>query len=141
MWLKEGFATYMETLVSSSVQPSMKLEAQFPAEKIFQLMQADSLPTSHPMSINSTNRPDFFQLYDSISYYKEATVIRMISMFLGTSTFQHGLRMYLTAFSFNSTTQHDLWKSLSEVANHTIDVEKIMEGWTRQVGYPIVEVK
>ena len=140
-WLTEGFATYMETLASSSVQSSMKLEEQFPVEKIFQFMEADSLPTSHPLSINSTNRPDFFQLYDSISYYKGATVIRMASMILGTSTFQHGLRMYLTAFSFNSTTQEDLWKSLSEAANHTIDVEKIMKGWTRQAGYPIVEVK
>ena len=77
------YILYMETFASSYVQPSMKLEEQFPVEKIFQFIETDSLPTSHPMSINSTNQGDIFQLYDSISYYNGATVIRMASMLLG----------------------------------------------------------
>lgn len=116
------------------------LEEQFPVEKIFQFMEADSLPTSRPMSTEAANLPDIFQLYDSISYYKAATVIRMMSMFLGARTFQQGLRMYLATFNFSSVTQQDLWKCLREAANNTVDVEQIMEGWTRQAGYPIVEI-
>ena len=139
-WLKEGFATYMETLASSSVQPSLMLEEQFPVEKIFQFMEADSLPISRPLRVDPTNLTNIFQLYDSISYYKGATVIRMMSMFLGAETFQRGLQMYLTALSFSSATEQDLWRYLREATNNTINVEQIMEGWTRQAGYPVVEI-
>jgi aminopeptidase 2 len=118
----------------------MKLDEQFPIEKISQFVEIDSLPNSHPLSIDSPNKSSIFQLYDSISYYKGATVIRMMSMILGASTFQQGLQMYLTAFSYNSTTRYDLWKYLTIATNYTINIEQIMEGWTRQAGYPLIEV-
>ncbi|CAF5195518.1 unnamed protein product, partial [Rotaria magnacalcarata] len=107
LWLKEGFANYMETLASDFVEPSWMQEEQFVVEKIFRFMVADSLPTSRPISAD---------------------------------TFQRGVRTYLKALSFSSATQNDLWEYLSEAANNTIDVERIMDGWTRQAGYPIVEV-
>ncbi|CAF3448231.1 unnamed protein product [Rotaria socialis] len=140
LWLKEGFANYMETLASDFVEPSWLQEEQFVVEKIFRFMVADSLPTSRPISIQSTNPADIFQLFDLITYDKGATLIRMMSMFLGADTFQRGVRTYLKALSFSSATQNDLWAYLSEAANNTIDVERIMDGWTRQAGYPIVEV-
>ncbi|CAF3190486.1 unnamed protein product [Rotaria sp. Silwood2] len=140
LWLKEGFANYMETLASDFVEPLWMQEEQFVVEKIFGFMEADSLPTSRPISIESTNPADIFQLFDLITYDKGATLIRMMSMFLGAETFQHGVRTYLKALSFSSATQQDLWTYLSDAANNTIDVERIMDGWTRQAGYPIVEV-
>ncbi|CAF4217281.1 unnamed protein product [Adineta steineri] len=88
LWLKEGFATYMETLAADSVEPLWMQEEQFIVNKIFEFIEADSLPTSRPISIQSTNPADIFQLYDSITYEKGATVIRMMSMFLGAETFQ-----------------------------------------------------
>jgi len=130
----------METLATNFIEPSWKQEEQFVVDKIFEFMEADSLPTSRPISIQSTNPADIFQLYDSITYDKGATLIRMMSMFLGAETFQRGVRTYLKELSFSSATQQDLWKYLSEAANKTIDVERIMDGWTRQAGYPIVEV-
>ncbi|CAF0891242.1 unnamed protein product [Adineta steineri] len=140
LWLKEGFATYMETLAADSVEPLWMQEEQFIVNKIFEFIEADSLPTSRPISIQSTNPADIFQLYDSITYEKGATVIRMMSIFLGAETFQHGIRTYLKALSYGSATQQQLWKYMSDAANNTINVEQIMEGWTRQAGYPIVEV-
>jgi aminopeptidase N len=130
----------METLASDFVEPSWKQQEQFVVDKIFDFMEADSLPTSRPISIQSTNLADIFQLYDSITYDKGATLIRMMSMFLGAETFQRGVRTYLKTLSFSSATQQDLWRYLSEAANNTINIERIMDGWTRQAGYPIVEV-
>jgi len=141
-WLKEGFATYWETFVGSSVQPSMKFEEQFAIEKIFQFMEFDSLSNSHPMTVDlASSQTVIYQLYDSISYYKASAIIRMISKILGASTFQQGLQKYLKAFRFNSTTRHDLWKYLSEATtNHSINIEQILEGWVLQTGYPILEI-
>lgn len=66
-WLKEGFANYMETLATDFVEPLWMQEKQFVAEKIFAFMELDSLPTSRPISIDSTNPADIFQMYDSIT--------------------------------------------------------------------------
>jgi aminopeptidase N len=130
----------METLAADFVEPSWMQEEQFIVDKIFAFMEIDSLPTSRPISIDSTNPADIFQMFDSITYDKGATVIRMMSMFLGAETFQRGVRTYLKAFSFSSATQRDLWTYMSQATNSTIDVGLIMDGWTRQAGYPVVEV-
>jgi aminopeptidase N len=139
-WLKEGFASYMETLASDNVEPSWMQDERFVVEKIFSFMDADSLPTSRPISIQSTNPADIFQLFDSITYDKGATLIRMMSMFLGEKVFQKGIQNYLNAFSYSSATQEDLWRYLSNATDNKIDVERIMHGWTTQAGYPVLEV-
>ncbi|CAF3695131.1 unnamed protein product [Rotaria sp. Silwood1] len=97
----------METVASDFIEPSWKQDELFVIEKIFSFMQADSMPTSRPIS---------------------------------DETFQQGIRNYLKIFSYNSATQQDLWRYLTEATNNTIDVERIMTGWTRQAGYPVVEV-
>jgi aminopeptidase N len=130
----------METLASDSVEPSWMQDERIVVEKIFPFMDADSLPTSRPVSIPSTNPADIFQLFDSITYDKGATLIRMMSMFLGEHIFQKGIRNYLKELSYDSATQEDLWRYLSNAADNRIDVEKIMNGWTKQAGYPIVEI-
>ena len=139
-WLKEDISSYMETLSSIFVQPSWMLEEQFFIERIFQFLKPDSLPTSRPITIEATNLTDISQLYDSITYSKGATLTRMKSMFLGNQTFEQGIQMYLKEFSYSSATQDDLWKYLDQAANQTIDIERIMTGWTRQSGYPVVEI-
>ena len=130
----------METLAADFVEPLWMQEEQFVVERIFEFMESDSLPTSRPISIDSTNPADIFQMFDSITYDKGASLIRMMSMFLGAETFQRGVRTYLKTFSFSSATQRDLWTYLSQAANNTINVERIMDGWTQQAGYPVVEV-
>ena len=130
----------METLATNSLRPSWMLDEQFIVENIFVFMKADSLPTSRPIAIDSTNLADIFQMYDSITYQKGAAVIRMMSMFLGAETFRRGVQTYLKDLSYSSATERDLWTYLSRAANNTIDVEQIMNGWTRQAGYPVVEV-
>ncbi|CAF3355817.1 unnamed protein product [Rotaria socialis] len=140
LWLKEGFASYMETLASDRLEPAWMQDERIVVEKIFPFMDADSLPTSRPISIQSTNPADIFQLFDSITYDKGATLIRMMSMFLGAQVFQKGIQNYLKALSYSSATQEDLWRYLSHAADNKIDVEQIMNGWTKQAGYPIVEI-
>lgn len=140
-WLKEGFASYMETLASDALEPTWMQDERIVVEKIFPFMEADSLPTSRPISISSTNPADIFQLFDSITYDKGATLIRMMSMFLGEDVFQRGIQNYLRNLSYESATQEDLWRYLSNAAANKIDVERIMKAWTQQAGYPIVEIR
>lgn len=131
----------METLASDHIEPLWMQDERFVVDKIFSFMDADSLPTSRPISIQSTNPADIFQLFDAITYDKGATLIRMMSMFLGEGVFQNGIRNYLRDLSYSSATQEDLWRYLSEAADKKVDVERIMNAWTKQAGYPIVEIQ
>ncbi|CAF4047377.1 unnamed protein product, partial [Rotaria sordida] len=140
LWLKEGFANYMETLATDFIEPSWKQDELFVIDKVFSFMKVDSLPTSRPISIEINNLADIFLMYDQITYNKGSSLIRMMKMFLGAEIFQQGIRNYLKHFSYSSATQHDLWQYLSAATNNTIDVELIMNGWTHQAGYPIVEI-
>ena len=130
----------MEALASDYLEPTRMQNERIVVEKIFSFMEADSLPTSRPIRIESTNPADIFQLFDSITYDKGATLIRMMSMFLGPQVFQKGIQNYLKELSYGSATQEDLWHYLSNAANNKIDVERIMNGWTKQAGYPLVEI-
>ncbi|CAF4906905.1 unnamed protein product [Rotaria sp. Silwood1] len=140
LWLKEGFADYMETVAADFIEPSWKQDDLFVIEKMFPFMEADSLPTSRPISIDFTSSNDIFLMFDTITYSKGAAFIRMMNMFLGRETFQHGIRNYLKAFSYDSATQEDLWQHLTKASNNAIDVERIMNGWTRQAGYPVIDI-
>ncbi|CAF2124843.1 unnamed protein product [Rotaria magnacalcarata] len=140
LWLKEGFANYMETVASDFIEPSWRQEELFVIEKIFSFMKADSLPTSRPISVESTNLADIFLMFDRITYDKGSSIIRMMAMFLGAEVFQQGIRNYLKSLSYSSATQQDLWRYLTEATNNTVDVERIMTGWTHQAGYPVIEI-
>jgi aminopeptidase N len=130
----------MGTVASHFVQSSWAQEELFVAEKIFPFMEADSWPTSRPISTKCTNPANISLVLDTINYGKGTGLIRMMSMFLGVDVFQRGIQSYLKTYSYSSATQQDLWRCFSLAANNTINVEQIMNGWTRQAGYPIVEV-
>ncbi|KAJ1342121.1 hypothetical protein BSLG_003300 [Batrachochytrium salamandrivorans] len=70
--------------------------------------------------------------------WKGASVIRMLSSFLGTDSFVQGVRAYLKKFAFSNATTLDLWAALSASSGH--DVAKLMYLWTRTMGYPLLSV-
>lgn len=62
----------------------------------------------------------------------------MISKYLGEDVFMEGIRRYLKKHAFGNTQTGDLWASLSDASGK--DVGKIMDIWTKKVGYPVVTV-
>ena len=62
----------------------------------------------------------------------------MISTYLGEETFMEGIRRYLAKYAYGNTQTKDLWASLSDASGK--DVEKVMDIWTTNVGYPVVHV-
>ena len=65
-------------------------------------MQDDSLTSSHPISVPVEHPEDTFQIFDSISYSKGASVIRMMTQFLENETFKKGITSYLNKYMSNS---------------------------------------
>ncbi|KFM08295.1 Aminopeptidase N, partial [Aptenodytes forsteri] len=108
----------------------------------------DALTTSHPLSFreDEINTPaQISEVFDSISYSKGASVLRMLSDFLTEDVFKKGLQSYLHTFAYGSTTYTDLWSHLQKaVMENNVSlpnsISKIMDRWTLQMGFPVVTV-
>ena len=75
---------------------------------------------------------EIHQIFDAISYFKGANVIRMLSTFLGEEVFLSGVRRYLKQHIYDNASTDDLWKALSDESGN--DVGQFMTLWTKAVG-------
>lgn len=147
LWLNEGFASYVEYIGVDHVEPKWQMLDQFVTEEIHDVFKLDGLSTSHQISIPVNNPDEISEIFDHISYAKGASVIRMMSHFLTNDVFKLGLRRYLRALKYDNAEQSDLWAHLTDAqlsaANAThpaapVDVERVMNSWTLQSGFPLV---
>uniref|UniRef100_A0A8C5EIE7 Aminopeptidase n=1 Tax=Gouania willdenowi TaxID=441366 RepID=A0A8C5EIE7_GOUWI len=123
LWLKEGFATYFSFPAVDYVEPTFKMKDVFMMETLHFAFEADALTSSHPLS----SRPedvqtidDIRQMYDSITYNKGASVLRMLADFVGENVFNNGIKV-----------SHTL---------SAISIAKLMDPWVNQIGYPVITI-
>ncbi|CAJ0748807.1 12274_t:CDS:2, partial [Entrophospora sp. SA101] len=90
LWLNEGFATWVGYLAIDKIFPDWDIWTQFVTEGFQKGLQLDSLKSSHPIEVPVNNPSEIHQIFDAISYYKGASVIRMLSDHLGENIFLSG---------------------------------------------------
>ncbi|NXK10781.1 AMPN Aminopeptidase, partial [Herpetotheres cachinnans] len=148
LWLNEGFASYVEYLGADSAEPSWCIKDLMVLNEVYTVMGTDALTTSHPLSFreDEINTPaQISEVFDSISYSKGASVLRMLSDFLTEDVFREGLQSYFHTFAYGNTVYTDLWSHLQEaVTKNNVSlpdsISKIMDRWTLQMGFPVVTV-
>jgi aminopeptidase N len=141
LWLNEGFATFTEYIGTDSTEPSFDMHEQFLLDTMFTALSADGLNESHPIIQNVSNPDEINELFDAISYSKGGTVIRMIRDILTAEKFQEGITYYLKKSQFGNAETQQLWDALQTVVKDpTMDVSEIMNTWTLQMGYPVLQV-
>ncbi|GMT32249.1 hypothetical protein PFISCL1PPCAC_23546, partial [Pristionchus fissidentatus] len=139
LWLKEGFASFMEYLFVGHNYEEFKIWLRFARDEITSGMNLDALRNSHPIEVQIDNPNELDEIYDSITYAKSNCVNRMLCEYLGEETFQKGLRIYLARHSYKNATTVDLWNAHSEASGQ--DIAGMMSGWTQQMGFPLITVK
>nr|CAD7437415.1 unnamed protein product [Timema bartmani] len=146
LWVNEGFATYMDHTAVNYAEPSWELSDQFLLDHLLPALAADSLGTSHAISVGEKGPG----ASDKVSYEKGACLIRMVNSTLTERVFRKGLTQYLTAGSFSNANTDDLWSSLTNQSRLSKDADillppnvtlkEVMSGWTMQPGYPVLTV-
>lgn len=68
-------------------------------------------------------------------------VLRMLEDFVGKDEFKKGIQNYLKSFNYSNAATSDLWANLNQVTGPDINVPEIMDTWTRQMGFPVINVK
>lgn len=138
LWLNEGFATWMSWYSCNKFYPEWKIWQSFVVGDLQSALSLDSLRSSHPIEVPVKRADEVNQIFDAISYSKGSCVLRMISAYLGEQTFLEGIRRYIKKHAYGNTKTEDLWAALSDASGKP--VEKIMDIWTKYVGYPVVTV-
>ena len=139
LWLNEGFATWVGWLAADHLFPEWDIWTQFLVDDASQGLHLDCLRSSHPIEVPVRNPSEISQIFDSISYSKGASVIRMLVAYLGEDVFQRGMRAYLRKHQYSNACTADLWAALGEASGKP--VKDIMYTWTQQMGFPLVQVQ
>ncbi|KAL8660145.1 MAG: hypothetical protein Q9226_000051 [Calogaya cf. arnoldii] len=100
LWLNEGFATWVGWLAIDHLYPEFEVWSQFVTEAVQTAQQLDSLRASHPIEVPVKDAMEIDQIFDSISYLKGSSVIRMLSNHLGVEVFLRGVSDYLKAHAY-----------------------------------------
>jgi glutamyl aminopeptidase len=139
LWLNEGFATYIAVKGVSAAEPSWQMLDQFLTSTLHSILSLDATQASHPI-IQTVQTPDqITEVFDSVSYNKGASVLRMLESVVNADNFQNGVTNYLKEHQYGNAITQDLWDEIQKVVGDKLNITEFMDTFTVQMGYPILD--
>ncbi|KAJ7741960.1 leucyl aminopeptidase [Mycena maculata] len=139
LYLNEGWFEVGEVIIPGILYPEWKLDAEFVNEHVNKAFLLDSGLSSHPIEVICSDANKINQIFDGLSYSKSASVLRMLSCFVGQDKFLKGVSLYLKERLYGNSTTADLWRGVEEATG--IKVSEIMGEWISKPGFPVVSVQ
>ena len=72
----------------------------------------NNVSPKHPGEVN--------EIFDTISYKKGCSIIRMLYEWLGDANFRKGMHNYLSKFSYSAAQTEDLWAELEAASGQPV---------------------
>ncbi|KFP72501.1 Glutamyl aminopeptidase, partial [Acanthisitta chloris] len=138
LWLNEGFASFFEFLGANEAERDWDMLEQVLIEDVLPVLKDDSLLSSHPIVVDVSSPAEITSVFDGISYSKGASILRMIQDWITPELFQNGCQAYLKKYQYQNAKTQQFWEALEEASNKP--VKEVMDTWTRQMGYPVLEM-
>ncbi len=132
IWLNEGFATYMASLIIRELDGN----AAFIADKSDMINYITSAPNG-AVYLTDSEATNVNRIFSTrLSYDKGAMVLNMLKFKLGEATFFQGLRNYLDnpAHAYGYATTEDLRSELQAASG--VDLAEFFNDWVYKQGYP-----
>ncbi|KAI0318713.1 peptidase family M1-domain-containing protein [Amylostereum chailletii] len=139
LYLNEGFATVVgESIILNKLFPEWRVDSEFINEFLNEALALDAKLSSHPIEVTVPDANALTQIFDSLTYAKAASVLRMLAAYVGEHKFLKGVSVYLKKRLYASSVSRDLWEGIGEVTG--LDIPKIMDPWVSKMGFPVVTV-
>jgi puromycin-sensitive aminopeptidase len=135
IWLNEAFATFMEHLGTDAHEPRWRTWDDFAVGRAAAL-GVDALPSTRTVEYEVRTPEDADGMFDTLTYQKGGSVLRMLERWLGGDAFRAGVRHYLERYQYANTETTDLWDALEEATGQP--VRRIMDSWIFQPGFPLL---
>uniref|UniRef100_A0A8D1QZU2 Aminopeptidase n=1 Tax=Sus scrofa TaxID=9823 RepID=A0A8D1QZU2_PIG len=117
LWLNEGFASFFEFLGVDHAEKEWQMRDQILLEDVLPVQEDDSLISSHPIVVTVSTPAEITSVFDGISYSKGASILRMLEDWITPEKFQKGCQA------------------------SNLPVKEVMDTWTNQMGYPVLNVE
>ncbi|GFS49299.1 endoplasmic reticulum aminopeptidase 2, partial [Nephila pilipes] len=137
LWLNEGMSTLIMYIPLKQYFPSIN---EVDVRKMSRMMCPDSRVDSHPIVKNVSTPNEIEASFNVISYQKGAAVMKMLQHIM-KDDFRKGLSNYLKKYAYRNAETKDLWSELDNATDLDINVSALMDTWTRQMGFPFVELR
>jgi puromycin-sensitive aminopeptidase len=138
LWLNEAFATFMEMLAVDHWKPEWQRWTSFAVSRAAALV-VDGLKSTRPIEFPVRLPEEAAGMFDTLTYEKGASVLRMLEQYLSPETFRAGINLYLRKHRYGNAETTDLWDAIEESARQP--VRALMDTWVFQAGYPLVSVR
>ncbi len=120
IWLNEGFANWMQTKISTQLDPTYR-DDQSDLDTRNEALAQDSLVSARQIRQPIETPDDILNVFDGITYDKGASVLNMFESFLGHDVFQKGVRDYLTSKAWGNATSADFASAMARASNQPIE--------------------
>jgi aminopeptidase N len=137
LWLNEGFATWMANKPLAAAHPDWNISVDETLENQ-RALDLDSLRATRPIHADVQTPSEIDAIFDTITYEKGASVVRMVESYVGADTFRRGVNAYLSAHAYGNATSEDFWKAIAATSGKP--VERILPTFVNQPGFPLIEV-
>lgn len=97
------------------------------------VMATDATLAAHPIVQTVENPDQITELFDTITYSKGASVIRMLEDFVGSDVFSAGVSNYMKNFKYRTAVTDDLLHELELVQTGTLDIKYGAQAVIREV--------
>jgi aminopeptidase N len=138
LWLNEGFATYMESMIVDRWRPAMRADLEISSLAGW-VMGLDALPSARAVRQPVRDTYEAEEAFDGITYIKGASVIRMLHRWLGDEKFRTGLRGYIEAHAWGNAAAEDMFRELGKASAE--DVGAVASTFLDQPGVPLVRAE
>ncbi len=135
IWLNEGFASWMEVKATDHLHPEWHLWLDSLGAKE-NAMRMDARTGTHPIITPIRDVLQANEAFDTITYEKGQSVIRMLEQYVGADAFRDGVRAYIKAHTYSNTVTDDLWRELDKGAK--LPVTQVAHDFTLQAGIPLI---
>jgi puromycin-sensitive aminopeptidase len=135
IWLNEAFATFMELVCVDAFRPEWDRWALHARSRSV-AFDIDALDSTRPIEypVHSPNEAN--GMFDTLTYIKGASVLRMLEQYLRPEGFREGIRRYLALHTHGNTETSDLWDALEAATGEPVGAS--MDSWIWQGGFPLV---
>lgn len=139
LWLNEGFATWAGWNACDYLYPEWDVWGQFVADDMQEAFALDQLPSSHPVQVPVLDGLEVDSIFDSISYIKGASIIRMLAAHIGQDVFLQGVSDYLRAHMYENAVGDSLWSALEKASG--LQIAPLIGPWINTMGFPVVSAR
>jgi puromycin-sensitive aminopeptidase len=135
IWLNEAFATFMQYLGVDAYRPEWRVWDDFSLGRATAL-DVDALESTRTVEYEVKTPADANGMFDTLTYQKGGSVLRMLEGWLGPDAFRAGVRHYLDRYRLGNTETTDLWDAIEDATGQP--VRRIMDSWIFQPGFPVL---